>query len=173
QYSAIQQSVVRNTEVAYYKQFPSALDHHFLEIVFLTLLQWIRGLCAHELQRNPNVTLGEELCFYLAILSIQPPVLMQTQVGSLWLIPPGNGTPLGSGIGMDLTCPFGVSSACGAQASWSIFGADAAEVPGTRGHSHQEAAMPHIPEDEEPPGEPQAAQSPASQEYVAVHPPLS
>ncbi|XP_025211027.1 protein MRVI1 isoform X6 [Theropithecus gelada] len=53
--------------------------------------------------------------------------------------------------------------ACGAQASWSIFGADAAEVPGTRGHSQQEAAMPHIPEDEEPPGEPQAAQSPAGQ----------
>ncbi|XP_047732705.1 inositol 1,4,5-triphosphate receptor associated 1 isoform X9 [Prionailurus viverrinus] len=53
--------------------------------------------------------------------------------------------------------------ACGAQASWSIFGADAAEVPGTRGHSCQEAAMPHIPEDEEPPGEPQAAQSPAGQ----------
>ncbi|XP_007471462.1 PREDICTED: protein MRVI1 isoform X5 [Lipotes vexillifer] len=53
--------------------------------------------------------------------------------------------------------------ACGAQASWSIFGADAAEVPGTRSHSHQEAAMPHIPEDEEPPGELQAAQSPAGQ----------
>uniref|UniRef100_A0A2K6MBD6 Inositol 1,4,5-triphosphate receptor associated 1 n=1 Tax=Rhinopithecus bieti TaxID=61621 RepID=A0A2K6MBD6_RHIBE len=53
--------------------------------------------------------------------------------------------------------------ACGAQASWSIFGADTAEVPGTRGHSQQEAAMPHIPEDEEPPGEPQAAQSPAGQ----------
>ncbi|XP_058923893.1 inositol 1,4,5-triphosphate receptor associated 1 isoform X3 [Kogia breviceps] len=53
--------------------------------------------------------------------------------------------------------------ACGAQASWSIFGADAAEVPGTCSHSHQEAAMPHIPEDEEPPGEPQAAQSPAGQ----------
>ncbi|XP_012884177.1 PREDICTED: protein MRVI1 isoform X4 [Dipodomys ordii] len=50
--------------------------------------------------------------------------------------------------------------ACGAQASWSIFGADAAEVPG---HSSQEAAMPHIPEDEEPPGEPQAAQNPTSQ----------
>ncbi|XP_042762842.1 inositol 1,4,5-triphosphate receptor associated 1 isoform X8 [Panthera uncia] len=66
-------------------------------------------------------------------------------------------------MGVDLTCPFGVSSACGAQASWSIFGADAAEVPGTRGHSCQEAAMPHIPEDEEPPGEPQAAQSPAGQ----------
>ncbi|XP_057409328.1 inositol 1,4,5-triphosphate receptor associated 1 isoform X4 [Balaenoptera acutorostrata] len=66
-------------------------------------------------------------------------------------------------MGVDLTCPFGVSSACGAQASWSIFGADAAEVPGTRSHSHQEAAMPHIPEDEEPPGEPQAAQSPAGQ----------
>uniref|UniRef100_F6YC96 Inositol 1,4,5-triphosphate receptor associated 1 n=1 Tax=Equus caballus TaxID=9796 RepID=F6YC96_HORSE len=55
------------------------------------------------------------------------------------------------------------SEACGAQASRSIFGADAAEVPGTRGHSRQEAAMPHIPEDEEPPGEPQAAQSPAGQ----------
>ncbi|KAM5223088.1 LOW QUALITY PROTEIN: inositol 1,4,5-triphosphate receptor associated 1 [Hipposideros larvatus] len=53
--------------------------------------------------------------------------------------------------------------ACGAQASWSIFGADTAEVPGTRGHSRQEAAMPHIPEDEEPPGEPQAAQSPTGQ----------
>ncbi|XP_007115473.1 inositol 1,4,5-triphosphate receptor associated 1 isoform X5 [Physeter macrocephalus] len=53
--------------------------------------------------------------------------------------------------------------ACGAQASWSIFGADAAEVPGSCSHSHQEAAMPHIPEDEEPPGEPQAAQSPAGQ----------
>uniref|UniRef100_A0A8I3P425 Inositol 1,4,5-triphosphate receptor associated 1 n=2 Tax=Canis lupus familiaris TaxID=9615 RepID=A0A8I3P425_CANLF len=53
--------------------------------------------------------------------------------------------------------------ACGAQASWSIFGADAAAVPGTRGHSRQEAAMPHIPEDEEPPGEPQAAQSPTGQ----------
>ncbi|XP_069325675.1 inositol 1,4,5-triphosphate receptor associated 1 isoform X2 [Eulemur rufifrons] len=66
-------------------------------------------------------------------------------------------------MGTDLTCPFGVSPACGAQASWSIFGADAAEVPGTRGHSRQEAAMPHIPEDEEPPGEPQAAQSPAGQ----------
>ncbi|XP_039096807.1 inositol 1,4,5-triphosphate receptor associated 1 [Hyaena hyaena] len=66
-------------------------------------------------------------------------------------------------MGVDLTCPFGVSSACGAQASWSIFGADAAEVPGTQGHSCQEAAMPHIPEDEEPPGEPQAAQSPAGQ----------
>lgn len=76
---------------------------------------------------------------------------------------PRNGTQLGSGMGVDLTCPFGVSSACGAQASWSIFGADAAEVPGTRGHSCQEAAMPHIPEDEEPPGEPQAAQSPAGQ----------
>ncbi|XP_014638468.1 PREDICTED: protein MRVI1 isoform X2 [Ceratotherium simum simum] len=66
-------------------------------------------------------------------------------------------------MAVDLTCPFGVSSACGAQASWSIFGADAAEVPGTRGHFRQEAAMPHIPEDEEPPGEPQAAQSPAGQ----------
>uniref|UniRef100_F7E190 Inositol 1,4,5-triphosphate receptor associated 1 n=1 Tax=Callithrix jacchus TaxID=9483 RepID=F7E190_CALJA len=54
--------------------------------------------------------------------------------------------------------------ACGAQASWSIFGADTAEVPGTRGHSQQEAAMPHIPEDEEPPGEPQTAQSPAGQD---------
>ncbi|ELK18025.1 Protein MRVI1 [Pteropus alecto] len=66
-------------------------------------------------------------------------------------------------MGVDLTCPFGISSACEAQASWSIFGADAAEVPGICGHSHQEAAMPHIPEDEEPPGEPQAAQSPTSQ----------
>ncbi|XP_003781148.1 protein MRVI1 isoform X1 [Otolemur garnettii] len=63
----------------------------------------------------------------------------------------------------DLTCPFDVSPACGAQASWSILGADTAEVPGTRGHSQQEAAMPHIPEDEEPPGKPQAAQSPAGQ----------
>ncbi|XP_039719517.1 inositol 1,4,5-triphosphate receptor associated 1 isoform X7 [Pteropus medius] len=54
-------------------------------------------------------------------------------------------------------------STCEAQASWSIFGADTAEVPGICGHSHQEAAMPHIPEDEEPPGEPQAAQSPTSQ----------
>ncbi|XP_042547671.1 inositol 1,4,5-triphosphate receptor associated 1 [Dipodomys spectabilis] len=63
-------------------------------------------------------------------------------------------------MGRNLTCPFGVSPACGAQASWSIFGADAAEVPG---HSSQEAAMPHIPEDEEPPGEPQAAQNPTSQ----------
>ncbi|XP_016062092.1 PREDICTED: protein MRVI1 isoform X2 [Miniopterus natalensis] len=53
--------------------------------------------------------------------------------------------------------------ACGAQASWSIFWADTAEVPGTRGHSCQKAAMPHIPEDEEPPGEPQAAQSPTGQ----------
>ncbi|KAM5249004.1 inositol 1,4,5-triphosphate receptor associated 1 isoform 1-T1 [Ctenodactylus gundi] len=53
--------------------------------------------------------------------------------------------------------------ACKAQASWSIFGAHAAEVPGTLGHPGQEAAMPHIPEDEEPPGEPQAAQSPAGQ----------
>ncbi|XP_008149256.2 inositol 1,4,5-triphosphate receptor associated 1 isoform X2 [Eptesicus fuscus] len=53
--------------------------------------------------------------------------------------------------------------ACGAQASWSIFGADTAEVPGTRGQSCQKAAMPHIPEDEEPPGEPQAAQSPTGQ----------
>lgn len=82
---------------------------------------------------------------------------------SLWLMTPGNGTQLGSGMGVDLTCPFGISSACEAQASWSIFGADAAEVPGICGHSHQEAAMPHIPEDEEPPGEPQAAQSPTSQ----------
>nr|XP_054098040.1 inositol 1,4,5-triphosphate receptor associated 1 isoform X6 [Callithrix jacchus] len=56
------------------------------------------------------------------------------------------------------------TTACGAQASWSIFGADTAEVPGTRGHSQQEAAMPHIPEDEEPPGEPQTAQSPAGQD---------
>ncbi|XP_013850014.1 protein MRVI1 isoform X4 [Sus scrofa] len=59
--------------------------------------------------------------------------------------------------------PLAPQRACGAQAFWSIFGADAAEVPGTRSHSRQEAAMPHIPEDEEPPGEPQAAQSPASQ----------
>ncbi|XP_062950397.1 inositol 1,4,5-triphosphate receptor associated 1 isoform X1 [Cynocephalus volans] len=58
--------------------------------------------------------------------------------------------------------------ACGAQASWSIFGADTAEVPGTRGHSRQEAAMPHIPEDEEPPGEPQATQNPASQDPPTV-----
>ncbi|XP_036282907.1 inositol 1,4,5-triphosphate receptor associated 1 isoform X2 [Pipistrellus kuhlii] len=53
--------------------------------------------------------------------------------------------------------------ACGAQVSWNIFGADTAEVPGTRGQSCQKAAMPHIPEDEEPPGEPQAAQSPIGQ----------
>uniref|UniRef100_A0AC11BUT6 Inositol 1,4,5-triphosphate receptor associated 1 n=1 Tax=Ovis aries TaxID=9940 RepID=A0AC11BUT6_SHEEP len=58
--------------------------------------------------------------------------------------------------------------ACGAQASWSIFGADAAEVPGTRSHSRQEAAMPHTPEDEEPPGEPQAAQSPAGQDPAST-----
>lgn len=49
--------------------------------------------------------------------------------------------------------------ACGAQASWSIFGVGTAEVPGTHSHSNQAAAMPHIPEDEEPPGEPQAAQT--------------
>ncbi|XP_053780947.1 inositol 1,4,5-triphosphate receptor associated 1 isoform X5 [Desmodus rotundus] len=66
-------------------------------------------------------------------------------------------------MGVDLTCPFGISSACRAQASWSVFGADTAEVPGTCGHSCQKAAMPHIPEDEEPPGEPQAAQSPNGQ----------
>ncbi|XP_036905965.1 inositol 1,4,5-triphosphate receptor associated 1 isoform X2 [Sturnira hondurensis] len=66
-------------------------------------------------------------------------------------------------MGMGLTCPFGISSACRAQASWSIFGADTAEVPGTCGHSCQKAAMPHIPEDEEPPGEPQAAHSPNGQ----------
>uniref|UniRef100_A0A8C6RFG7 Inositol 1,4,5-triphosphate receptor associated 1 n=1 Tax=Nannospalax galili TaxID=1026970 RepID=A0A8C6RFG7_NANGA len=65
-------------------------------------------------------------------------------------------------MGRNLTCHFGISPACGAQASWSIFGADTAEVPGTHGHSSQRAAMPHIPEDEEPPGEPQAAQSPDS-----------
>lgn len=82
---------------------------------------------------------------------------------SLQLMNPGNGTQHGSGIWEDLTCPFGISSACGAQASWSIFGADTAEVPGTRGQSCQKAAMPHIPEDEEPPGEPQAAQSPIGQ----------
>ncbi|XP_044921768.1 inositol 1,4,5-triphosphate receptor associated 1 isoform X8 [Mustela putorius furo] len=35
---------------------------------------------------------------------------------------PGNGIQPGSGMGVDLTCPFGVSSACGAQASWSILG---------------------------------------------------
>lgn len=81
----------------------------------------------------------------------------------LRLMTPGNGTQLGSGMGVELTCTFGISSACGAQASWSIFGADTAEVPGTHGHSRQEATMPHIPEDEEPPGEPQAAQSPAGQ----------
>ncbi|XP_076970102.1 inositol 1,4,5-triphosphate receptor associated 1 isoform X2 [Tamandua tetradactyla] len=54
--------------------------------------------------------------------------------------------------------------ACGAQVSWSTLRADAAEDPGTQGHSCQEAVMPHIPEDEEPPGEPQAAQSPDSQD---------
>ncbi|XP_037695981.1 inositol 1,4,5-triphosphate receptor associated 1 isoform X2 [Choloepus didactylus] len=53
--------------------------------------------------------------------------------------------------------------ACGAQVSRSTLRADAAEDPGTHGHSCQEAAMPHIPEDEEPPGEPQAAQSPNGQ----------
>ncbi|XP_036989732.1 inositol 1,4,5-triphosphate receptor associated 1 isoform X1 [Artibeus jamaicensis] len=66
-------------------------------------------------------------------------------------------------MGVGLTCPFGISSACRAQASWSIFGSDTAEVPGTCGHSCQKAAMPHIPEDEEPPGEPQAARSPNGQ----------
>jgi hypothetical protein len=80
----------------------------------------------------------------------------------VWLLAPGNGTQLGTAMGRNLTCPFGVSPACGTQASWSIFGADAAEVPGTSGHSSQEAAMPHIPEDEEPPGESQAAQSQVS-----------
>nr|XP_058161729.1 inositol 1,4,5-triphosphate receptor associated 1 isoform X3 [Dasypus novemcinctus] len=45
----------------------------------------------------------------------------------------------------------------------STLRADAAEEPSTHGHSCQEAAMPHIPEDEEPPGEPQAAQSPNGQ----------
>ncbi|XP_006167496.1 protein MRVI1 isoform X3 [Tupaia chinensis] len=53
--------------------------------------------------------------------------------------------------------------ACGAQAFWSISGAGAAEVPGTRSHSRQEAAMPHSPEDEDPPGDPQATQSPTGQ----------
>ncbi|XP_051005192.1 inositol 1,4,5-triphosphate receptor associated 1 [Acomys russatus] len=62
-------------------------------------------------------------------------------------------------MGRNLTCPFGISPACRAQASWSIFGVDTAEVPGTHSHSNQEAAMPHIAEDEEPPGEPQAAQT--------------
>ncbi|XP_036989734.1 inositol 1,4,5-triphosphate receptor associated 1 isoform X3 [Artibeus jamaicensis] len=57
----------------------------------------------------------------------------------------------------------GGTQACRAQASWSIFGSDTAEVPGTCGHSCQKAAMPHIPEDEEPPGEPQAARSPNGQ----------
>uniref|UniRef100_A0A8D2CXQ8 Inositol 1,4,5-triphosphate receptor associated 1 n=1 Tax=Sciurus vulgaris TaxID=55149 RepID=A0A8D2CXQ8_SCIVU len=90
---------------------------------------------------------------------------------SLWLLAPGNGTQLGTGMGRNLTCPFGVSPACGAQASWSIFGADAAEVPGTRGHSSQEAAMPHIPEDEEPPGEPQAAQNPDPSSAEIFHSP--
>ncbi|XP_006873071.1 PREDICTED: LOW QUALITY PROTEIN: protein MRVI1 [Chrysochloris asiatica] len=52
--------------------------------------------------------------------------------------------------------------ACRTQASWSTVGADTAEVLST--HSKfQEAAMPHIPEDEEPPGDPQAVQSPTSQ----------
>lgn len=62
-----------------------------------------------------------------------------------------------------MTCPFGISSACRAQASWNIFEADIEEVLSTRGHSSQEAAMPHIPEEEEPPGESQTAQSPADQ----------
>lgn len=97
---------------------------------------------------------------------------MQTQAGSFcdsWngTMPgngnPGNGTQFGSGMGVGLTCPFGISSACGAQASWNIFEADTEEVPSTPGHSSQEAAMPHIPEEEEPPGESQTAQSPAGQ----------
>ncbi|XP_040845057.1 LOW QUALITY PROTEIN: inositol 1,4,5-triphosphate receptor associated 1 [Ochotona curzoniae] len=59
--------------------------------------------------------------------------------------------------------------ACGAQASRNTLGADAAEVPGhTRGRSRPEVAMPHIPEDEEPPGE--AAQSPAGQGPPSVGP---
>lgn len=82
---------------------------------------------------------------------------------SLWFVTPGNESQLGSGVGMDLTCTFGISSACRAQASWSIFGGDTAEVPSIHGSSCQEAAMPYVPEDEEPPGEPQASQSPASQ----------
>ncbi|XP_017658778.1 protein MRVI1 isoform X3 [Nannospalax galili] len=98
---------------------------------------------------------------------------MQTQAACLWLLAPENGTQLGAGMGRNLTCHFGISPACGAQASWSIFGADTAEVPGTHGHSSQRAAMPHIPEDEEPPGEPQAAQSPASQDSPSAGPFLS
>lgn len=87
---------------------------------------------------------------------------MQNQTADLWLLDPGKGTQLGTGMGRSLTCPFGVSPACGAQASWSIFGVVTAEVPGTHSHSNQAAAMPHIPEDEEPPGEPQAAQTQVS-----------
>ncbi|KAM6159223.1 LOW QUALITY PROTEIN: inositol 1,4,5-triphosphate receptor associated 1 [Rhynchocyon petersi] len=62
--------------------------------------------------------------------------------------------------------------ACGAQASWNITGADAVEVLGTRGLC-QEADMPHIPEEEEPPGDPQAVQSPASQGPPTVGIPCS
>lgn len=87
---------------------------------------------------------------------------MQNQRAHLWLLDPGNGTQFGTGMGRSLTCPFGISPACGAQASWSIFGVGTAEVPGTHSHSNQAAAMPHIPEDEEPPGEPQAAQTQVS-----------
>ncbi|XP_031243734.1 protein MRVI1 isoform X2 [Mastomys coucha] len=61
--------------------------------------------------------------------------------------------------------------ACGAQAYWSIFGVGTAEVPGTHSHSDQEAAMPHIPEDEEPPGEPQAAQTQDSPSAGPFHSP--
>ncbi|XP_055483299.1 inositol 1,4,5-triphosphate receptor associated 1 [Psammomys obesus] len=74
-------------------------------------------------------------------------------------------------MGRNLTCPFGISPACGAQASWSIFGVDTAEVPGTHSHSNQAAAMPHIPEDEEPPGEPQAAQTQDSPSTGPFHSP--
>ncbi|KAK7811629.1 hypothetical protein U0070_006065, partial [Myodes glareolus] len=74
-------------------------------------------------------------------------------------------------MGRILTCPFGISPGCGAQASWSIFGVDTAEVPGIHNHSSQEAAMPHIPEDEEPPGEPQAVQTQDSPSAGPFHSP--
>ncbi|XP_038187475.1 inositol 1,4,5-triphosphate receptor associated 1 isoform X2 [Arvicola amphibius] len=73
-------------------------------------------------------------------------------------------------MGRILTCPFGISPACRAQASWSIFGVDTAEVPGIHNHSSQEAAMPHIPEDEEPPGEPQAVQTQAGMDSPSAGP---
>ncbi|XP_052057166.1 inositol 1,4,5-triphosphate receptor associated 1 isoform X2 [Apodemus sylvaticus] len=74
-------------------------------------------------------------------------------------------------MGRSLTCPFGISPACGAQASRSIFGVGTAEVPGTHSHSNQAAAMPHIPEEEEPPGEPQAAQTQDSPSAGLFHSP--